>query len=40
MESNLGKMQIGSMNDFWYYLYKYFRNYIEEMKKHEYEIPV
>ena len=33
-------MDIGSMSDFWNYLYTYFRNYIEEMKKREYEIPV
>ena len=33
-------MDIGSMSEFWNYLYTYFRNYIEEMQKREYEIPV
>ena len=39
-KKNLGRIDVGSMADFWHYLYKYFTEYIEEMKHREYEIPV
>ena len=41
-KKNIGipKIDIGNLSDFWYYLYKHFIDYIEEMKRREYEIPV
>ena len=38
-KKNLGRIDVGSMADFWHQLSKYFTEYIEEMKRREYEVP-
>ena len=39
-KKNLSRMDVSSLSEFWTYLYRGFRAYIEEMRRREYEVPV